>query len=412
MRNKVGIYRTKSKTFPWLCRWYGDEDISGKRRRYGKAFSRKSEAESFKAEKTRELEWGLRDRLDDVTLQEFCEDWLPTWTKTVDLRPESVKLYRATIDRLYSHFGRNKVLTKLTRHSARKFIAEQKPLDSNNGEKLSSWTKHRILRNCRTMFECAAEDDQIEKNPFAKIRTPQLSVMRWHQVTLDEYQRLLSVAPTLRWRAFYALAYTTGLRFGELFNLTWSDIDFETNQVKVQNRPATETTPPFYVKDHESRVVPLIDHTVALLTELHAHAPEKVPYVLLSESQHKTMVDKWEKRKRDGKSWRNADMVNNVGREFSRHFRRAGIRPDGTLSIHTLRKSCCHNWVLDGNPMTVTKKLMGHSSIVTTQKFYDRVDPEQQAKVRDRANERMKTATGKTDIRCTLGADSQENPES
>ncbi|MHC4543780.1 MAG: tyrosine-type recombinase/integrase [Planctomycetota bacterium] len=72
-------------------------------------------------------------------------------------------------------------------------------------------------------------------------------------------------------------------------------------------------------------------------------------------------------------------MVNNVLRNFQKHFKRAGIKPIAKLTIHTLRKSCGQNWA-DYLPMNVVKELMGHSSIATTAEFYNQVDADHEAK--------------------------------
>jgi integrase len=72
-------------------------------------------------------------------------------------------------------------------------------------------------------------------------------------------------------------------------------------------------------------------------------------------------------------------MANNVLREFNRHVRKAAIKPNGTLSIHTLRKSCIQNWANE-LPINVTEELAGHSSIATTHKYYLQVDEYNRAK--------------------------------
>jgi integrase len=99
------------------------------------------------------------------------------------------------------------------------------------------------------------------------------------------------------------------------------------------------------------------------------HVPERIPYVLLDEQQYGTVVAKWQRCQRQRRAWQNQDMVNNVLRDFKRHLKWAGIKPDGSLSIHTLHKSCCQNRA-NHLPINVVKELMGHSSISTTQKFY------------------------------------------
>ncbi len=78
-------------------------------------------------------------------------------------------------------------------------------------------------------------------------------------------------------------------------------------------------------------------------------------------------------------AWENQDMANNVLREFKRHLKWAGIKPNGSLAIHTLRKCCGQNWAdYIPNP-NVVKELMGHSSLATTMKFYNQVNAEHRA---------------------------------
>jgi len=90
----------------------------------------------------------------------------------------------------------------------------------------------------------------------------------------------------LRWKVFYALAYTSGARVGELFSLTWNDIDFESGKLIISSREETATMPPFHVKDHEARRIPLPAHTIDLLTQFQSQAPEGVPYILLDKERY------------------------------------------------------------------------------------------------------------------------------
>jgi len=90
----------------------------------------------------------------------------------------------------------------------------------------------------------------------------------------------------LRWKVFYALAYTSGARVGELFSLTWNDIDFESGKLIISSREETATMPPFHVKDHEARRIPLSVHTIDLLTQWQTKAHEGVPYILLNKERY------------------------------------------------------------------------------------------------------------------------------
>jgi len=80
-----------------------------------------------------------------------------------------------------------------------------------------------------------------------------------------------------------------------------------------------------------------------------------------------------------GRPWRNRDIANNRLREFKRHLKWARIKANGSLSLHTLRKSCVQNWA-DHLPPNVTKELAGHASIATTMEYYARVDEDHRTK--------------------------------
>jgi integrase len=71
--------------------------------------------------------------------------------------------------------------------------------------------------------------------------------------------------------------------------------------------------------------------------------------------------------------------VNNVLRNFKAYCKRAGIKPVGKLTVHTLRKNAGQNWA-DYLPMNVVKELMGHSNISTTAEFYNQVDRDHELK--------------------------------
>ncbi len=410
---KIGLYRDLRKTKPWVVRWFGEYDpASGKQRRYSKSFRFKAEAEEFQAAKRQEVGQGTpRDRAPDVTLSSFCKDWLNT--RRPELKPASIDLYSQTIKRLLGYFGKDTHLQDITPKKAAVFLAEQQSRAiGHEGKELSDWSREQIKRHCKTIFETAVEWRLIQTNPFKGLRLKKPATKRWHRVTAQEYRNLLEAAPAFRWKVFYALAYTSGARMGELFSLTWNEIDFESGRLIIANREGAVDIPPFYIKDHEARRIPLPKHTIDLLTEWHNQAPEHVPYILLTKERYERVKAKWQQLRKQGRPWRNRYMVNNVLREFKRHFKRAGIKPAGKLTIHTLRKSCGQNWA-DHLPMNVVKELMGHSKVETTLEFYNQVDAqheEQAARVIQRLieNAGKRNESDKTDARLTPGAISRQ----
>lgn len=339
----------------------------------------KVEAEEFQAEKRQYLSQGVRrDSSPNTTLTAFCQDWLST--RRTELQHASLELYEQTISRLLKYFGNETLLPEITPRKAAIFISQQRSKAiGHQGKQLSDWSREQIKRHCKTIFGSDVQWGSIRVNPFQHLRAKKPAVKQWYRMPVKEYHALLNVAPTLRVRVAYALLYTTGIRMGEAFSLTWDVVDFENSRLIISNREATSELPPFRIKDREARRIPLPEHTLRLLAAWQIEAPEKVPYILLTEDRLQRIIFRWQNLRKEGKPWRNRYMINNILRNFRSHCKRAGIKPVGKFTVHTLRKCAGQNWA-DYLPMNVVKELMGHSNIATTAEFYNQVDAEHEAK--------------------------------
>lgn len=401
---KIGLYKDPRNTNkPWVVRWYGEYDpATGKQRRYNKSFRLKAAAEEFQAAKMQEFGQGLpRDKGPKVALGTFCEEWLNT--KKPDLKPATYDLYCYAVRRLEAYFGQDAPIQDIAPKDAAIFVSKQRSIArGREGSPLSDWSREQIKKYGKLVFDAALKWGLVPMNPFDALSFKKLATRRWHRVTASEYRSLSEAAPTLRWKAFYALAYTSGARLAELLSLTWNDLDFESGRLIISNREGTGDMPPFHVKDHEARRIPLPPHTIDLLAEWQTQAPEGTPYILLGKERYQRIKARWEKLQRENKPWRNRYMVNNALREFKRHYRRAGIRPVGKLTIHTLRKSCGQNWA-DHLPMNVVKELMGHSKAETTLEYYNQVDKDHEKKAARVVQKLIEKAqkSKKTDVKLT-----------
>ena len=393
MNNKIGLYEEKTcKGKQWHCRWFGRYDPNtGQQKRYGKTFRPKKDAERFIKVRAAEFEKGAPRDPSTETLQDYCLWWLQYRAKGQALRPATIVLYETTMARLCHHFGAATLLRRITAQAAEMFLAELNPM---RGDKpLSNWTRHQVLRQCKTLFGDAEDREFIVRNPFKKIKGPKTSVSPWYYLSRGEYRELLNVTPSMRERALYALYYTAGLRLAEAVAVRWADIDFETGQVNVVRYAGTETLPPFDIKDNEIRSIPLPQQTIDLLLEVQVEAPNNVPYALMSRQRYERVIANWQECRAAGRPWDSGTYENNVLTRFKRRMKRTGIRPGGkTLTIHTLRKCCCQNWIQDGQPINVVMKLMGHSNIATTEKYYSQFTAEQRSQVAAAATARLQTA--------------------
>jgi integrase len=377
----------RNKDSPWIVRWSNGPDVvTGREKWFQRSFKYKALAEKFKSE----LRTGIAEEarkpnvMGDMSLKGFTQDWLRT--RKHSLRAGSVDVYRNAIRRLLDYFGGSKRVTELTPIQANRFIAEQARIDGRIGQ-LSNWSRARILRNCKTMFNDAVDWGLVVESPFGRLKRPKLPKQRWHYVRPQEFRSLLDAhsgkhTVSLRYKALYSLAYCCGLRLGEIVNLMWEDVDFEKAEVRVEDRPATHTRPPFVVKDKEARRIGIPEEALSLLLDLKAYndLTDQTTYVALTEAQHKTAVKKWQRYQEEKREWKSRDMQNNTLTTFKRHAVWAGIKPTGSLSIHGLRKSCITNWANEINNPEVVRYLAGHSDIKTTMQYYSAVTQEQREK--------------------------------
>jgi len=363
----------RNKASPWVVRWR-EVDVDGGGRAVGcRSFARKVERNRFAAELRAEVIQPQRlRRLDEVTLRSFLDDFLRT--KSEQIRPGAMGPYQETAKRLLDHFGSALPLAELTPRRAAAFIGQLQRRDGRPG-RYSAASKEQRLRNCKTAFTLAVDWELLAKNPFARVKAPKAEARPWHHLTAEEYARLLAAAPDLRRKVIYALAYTGGLRFGEVFNLTWRAIDAEKAQVRIAHRPATAALPPFLVKDHEKRIVSLPQHTLGLIEDLGTYrsaVDDESPFLAIEGKRLARVCVKWQAHRAAGQPWKNQDMANNINRDLRCHMSRAGVIVPETeaFSFHTLRKSCIQNWADARLPMHVVRELAGHESITTTQRYY------------------------------------------
>jgi integrase len=159
-----------------------------------------------------------------------------------------------------------------------------------------------------------------------------------------------------------ALAYTSGGRRNELLNLTWVDIDFETQTVRFVPKQGSEGILAWEPKDHEIREVPIPSQTLQLLVDLQLEAEEAGPYIFITKARLSHILD----RRSKGEWEPDSEIVNNLIRDLKAVSRRVGVNP---FTLHDLRRSCITNWARK-LPIQTVQHLAGHSSVETTRKYY------------------------------------------
>lgn len=369
---KVGIYRKwlgpvpkgkNGKPIPesewprkrrhrWIARWYGTNG-----QRYGKVFKTRKEAQKYTSELQKRVCLGKADKPKKVTLHEFR------------LEHEQVmkgQVAYATLDdqnralRFFENFiGGSVLLSKIKPRQAEAFIAHQLSTVP------SVSTVNKDIRTLKRIFNLAIEPRGYlpeGQNPFAKIQKRKTTENKVRYVEIEEYRALANEAKDLWWNVLISIAYGSGLRRNEILHLTWTDVDFEIQQIYVRPKKETAKTVNWEPKDHEKRVVPMADETAQLLVNLQAQAKEGFPYIFISPKR----LEKIRERQKIGKWTSRSEVINNLREYFHRVRQRAKV---SKCTLHDLRRSAITNWA-SRLPIQVVQQLAGHSDISTTRKYY------------------------------------------
>jgi integrase len=368
---KVGIYRRwlspvpldngkpipkaqwpEKRRYSWTVRWFG---TNGKR--YSNDFTTKKLAEKYARNLQSQIEIGKQDRPERITLQEFTEEHANLMKGQV--------AYATLVDQLRAlrffqkFIGGSITLQEIKARHAEGYIAQR----SESG--LAVGTVNKDIRTLRRIFTLAIEPRGYlseGNNPFAKIKQRKKTPKSIRYVPVEEYRLLLDAVNSLWWRAFIAVAHGCGLRRGEILNLTWTDIDFENQQIYVRAKDSTERTIEWEPKDHEAREVPMSDETTQLLANLQAESKEGLSYVFVSPERFERIIQRIKVGRWNSKS----ETINNMNKNFGKICLKAGVRK---CTIHDLRRSAITNWARY-LPIQVVQQLAGHSNITTTRCYY------------------------------------------
>lgn len=369
--SKVGVYRKYHGTVPkdakgrplpksvwqdkrpfsWAVRWFGDEG-----HRYSKSFDTRKHAERFAEKMQQEVRHGAPDPPDEITLDEFIKEH----GKVMEGQVAEASLYdqMRALGMFMGHVGRHVRLSNLRSRDAESFISARL-------KKVAIGTANKDIRTLKAVFNVAIERRKylrVGQNPFAAIKERKQAAKVVRYIAHDEFQKLMDTAPTAWWKALLAMLYSTAGRLGEIMNLTWADVDFNGNQIRIVTKDASQSLFEWEPKDHEARILSVPADAMKLLSDLRADGSGNCPYVFIPESR-------WEyvKKELKAKTWEQGKSVmNNMNRDFGRLRERAGV---AHLTFHDFRRTCITNWARK-IPAHVVKTLAGHSDIKTTLKYY------------------------------------------
>lgn len=176
-----------------------------------------------------------------VTLSEYITKYVDTYLKG-SIRDSTLGLYRKYEKLISGSIGKESLC---------KINTERLQVFFNDHTDMCESTLKKIRGFLSPIFECAAEEGIIDRNPISKrIRIKGVAEKSPDAISTDNIQKVLEIIENLpiKHRKMLVLLLFTGVRRGEMLGLQWRDIDTENNvihirrQVKhVGNRPVIDS---------------------------------------------------------------------------------------------------------------------------------------------------------------------------
>ncbi len=313
--------------------WVSFTEPSGKRIRRSTGTTDRKEAEALEAkwklESYKSKQW---DEEPPRSFEELMVDYLKA-TKGLK-RSAATDRYR--VRALRRHF-RGRIMQQLTPADIRQYVSARR------SEGVTNSTINRDLALLSSAIGYAnSEWDWRLPNPVRGRKLPEPEGrVRW--ITMEEAQRLIEAARKARRTTFLAdfitVALYTGCRKEELLGLEWRRVDLKQSLLHLEAR---------HTKAGKRRSVPLCREARAALVSRARFRAEHCP----------------------DSPWVFAQVDGGRGRDirdaFSAASREAEIQD---LTIHDLRHTCAAWLVSAGAPLAEIRDLLGHSTILMTERY-------------------------------------------
>jgi integrase len=229
----------------------------------------------------------------------------------------------------------NKHLDAITPIDIERMKAEMKKSTNHHGKSYTKATiKHQLVLLKRLFNLAHRWGLYAGENPMVRVEVPKLDNGRTEFMQDDEVSRLLKILETWPCRvsaAFVKFTLLTGMRRGELFKLTWDDVDFERGMVTLREP-----------KGGKTQTIPISPSALDVLKSLEVTSPFLFPG---KDGQQRT----------DFKG------------PWLRMRKAAGL--PGNFRFHGLRHHFASTLVSAGYDLLVVQKLLTHKDSRTTQRY-------------------------------------------
>lgn len=281
-------------------------------------------------------------------------DWRDEWLTLRRVEASTAASDRTRLDRWVSPRWERVRLRQIARADVQAWV-------NDLSQDMAAASVHKVFRLLAASMRSAVEHDRLPANPCVgiKLPTPAKGVERY--LSRHELDLVLDGLEQ-PYKAAVALLATTGLRFGEMAGLHWSRVDAERGVINVQETwsPADRRIKP-YPKGGRGRHVPVPSWALGLLVE--AQGGNAAPRCGLPHAKGSPCRSDLVLRGPNGAP---LDSHNMRDRQWMPTLEHAGLEH---ARLHDLRHTAASWWRQGGVSLEVVQQLLGHSSVVTTQRY-------------------------------------------
>ncbi len=214
-------------------------------------------------------------------------------------------------------------------------------------------TIHNLNANLKSFLAFCETEGFMEKSPYFSVTLKNAKEAKAiDPFSLEEVKTLIENAPSLRLKAFLAVAFFTGMRTGEQLALTWEDIDFNNKTITI-NKSLNELGQITSPKNKPSvREIDLLEPVENILKELKESEPANKKFIFISMPKRSTMFQ----------------------RAFRSLLRALNLKD---RKLYTTRHTFASLMLSQGEEAMWVSKTLGHKDLNTTYKTYSHYIPKQ-----------------------------------
>ena len=356
--------------------YYEDKSISPKRmfalaedkqRKAEMAADLHMEKHNKRYDEAQSVDTGIaREGMEDVTIAELLDEYLDS-LKLNNLKEATIIEKRGVINNVIKPFYGSKLLCELSPEliaDYKIYCMSQKNRKMTNdldAPKLSDRRIQKFWEINKTFINWMKNDKKyIKVDPVGEIKRPTVrdkSVAKyWKKEEFAEFYK--AIPEDSQDRALFLLAFLTGMREGEILGLTWDDVNFENDEVKIEKQ--------YNTKIH--KVDTLKTNSSIRKTKF----PEVVKIELMKLKERiKNHHNINEQRLTNMPIFTNGKLEHLSAKTVHNHMTKYILESNvKKIKFHELRNSFITNAIDNRIHPDVVSKLVGHAKVTTTMDVY------------------------------------------